>query len=237
MHYIGSRLFETGNGAVPQVNNGRKRRGNRYGGMAVAAASGIFIKDTSPRRCGHPAVAVTPPYRHATFAVSLLFMVAAISILHADPPALLPAPIKALLDLEYPGWKFAPASREVLLEFEHHHANHPPWFLAADFDGDGQTDYAVEIVHGGIGREEQSVIAYKVRDGAYEETVLESLGPNTSIYLGSTKQTYTDTGADGGNRLFMKDRLVIMGGELGETSYEYENGKFQEVSPDDAQER
>jgi hypothetical protein len=143
----------------------------------------------------------------------------------------LPVPIKTLLDQQYPGWHFAPASKAVLAEFAHHQAKHPPYFLMADFDGDGQTDYAVQIIHGRLGQEEQNVIAYHVHDTLYEETVLESLGPNPSVYIGSAKHTLTNSTNENG--LYIKDRIVIMGGDLGETSYEYDNGKFLEVNATD----
>ena len=183
---------------------------------------------------GHRDVTVIPPYRYPAVIMILFALMIAIPVLNADPPppvpaSPLPAPIKTLLDQEYPGWKFASSSKEVRLELEHHHANHPPSFLTADFDGNGQPDYAVQIVHGEVGKEEQNVIAFKIHDGVYEETVLESFAPNSSVYLWSTKQAFT--AGVSGNGLYMKDHLVIMGGELGETSYEYEDGKFEEVNP------
>lgn len=135
------------------------------------------------------------------------------SLFAAEPtPLILPDAIRNQLNAEYPGWKFSPVTPEVQKNFIKHVVNHPPSFLAADFDGNGEMDYAVQILIDVPGKVEQIILAFVKGMNTYEESVLESRGPNPDVYLGLRK----------------KNILIIMGTETGDTNYRYADGRFSE---------
>src|SRR5436190_17476679 len=64
-------------------------------------------------------------------------------------PALeLPAAARNVLDVKFPGWKYADCSDEVRQFLKQEQGNAPPILISGDFDGNGRADYAALIVHG-----------------------------------------------------------------------------------------
>ena len=61
----------------------------------------------------------------------------------------LPPDIKALLDRKYPGWVFGPVSKTIMDCQEPQINKRNPLLGVGDFNGDGKTDYAMGITHGG----------------------------------------------------------------------------------------
>lgn len=60
----------------------------------------------------------------------------------------LPPDIAGFLDKKYPGWKFAPLTGRDVSCYDTDVKAHPA-LASGDFNADGKTDFAVEIVHGG----------------------------------------------------------------------------------------
>jgi hypothetical protein len=139
----------------------------------------------------------------------------------AKPPAAsLPEAIITTLNQEYTGWKYAA---------------HAPAVVAADFNGDGKRDYAVQIALPQEGQEEQIVIVFMKSNDGYEEAVLQSQGLDPALYLSTTKKKVTDEQADGSSaKSAEKDVLQVLGSALGDTLYAQENGEFHELKQDDA---
>jgi hypothetical protein len=67
-----------------------------------------------------------------------------ISLLLLQPA--LPAPMGQWLTARHPGWQLAPAAPQIVAWFREYGFGHTPNLVAADFDGDGATDYAVHLV-------------------------------------------------------------------------------------------
>jgi hypothetical protein len=127
-----------------------------------------------------------------------------------------PGKIRSILDQEYPGWELAPVSPEVRLAYKQHKAAHSPSITQSDFDHDGKTDYAVQIVLRTPGQEEQIVIVFLARDDGYEEIIVQSKGIDPTSSLWATQ-------AAG------KDALMVLGGLAGDTIYSYDDGRFHEI--------
>src|ERR1019366_8612251 len=93
----------------------------------------------------------------------LFAFVAAVQPSPAPNTPSLPVAIRVTLDVEYPGWKFAPVTPQVQQEFKKHRANRLPSLAAGDFDHDGKKDYAVQIALTTPGQEEQIIIIFLAR--------------------------------------------------------------------------
>ncbi len=140
----------------------------------------------------------------------------------------LPLAIHSQLDQEYPGWKIAPASKEVQAEFRKHHINRDPSLMTGEFDQDGEQDYVIQITRTQPEQEEQSVLVFLKRGEGFEEVPLESRAINPSVYLWKMKNRPTNT-PDAPRP--PKERIMVLGGELGQSTYEFDNGKFRDVGP------
>ncbi len=89
----------------------------------------------------------------------------------------LPPQVRYLLDRQFPGWTFATVTPD------YGPGTSPAW-LAIDFDGDGQMDYAVQVVAGSqAGGAVQRVIAFLRRGAGYSFVPLDSFPPATTQYL------------------------------------------------------
>ena len=145
----------------------------------------------------------------------------------------LPEAIRTTLDQEYPGWKLAPVKREVQQAFNKHHTSRLPSLIAGDFNHDGHWDFAVQIALTAPGQEEQIVIVFLARPGAYEETIVQSMGLDPNVYLWIKNKSVSETGASGQDVLVNKDVLMVLGSPAGDSAYAYTDGKFQEVKIDE----
>jgi len=145
----------------------------------------------------------------------------------------LPDSIRVTLNQEYPGWKLAPATPQIQKAYKTHHSAHPPSLASGDFDHDGHTDYAVQIMLATPGEEEQIIIVFLSRGDHYEETILQSMGVDPNYSLWVTRTSLDETGANP-TPAAKKDALLVLGGPVGDTVYAYEDGKFHDIpSPDD----
>jgi hypothetical protein len=141
----------------------------------------------------------------------------------------LPPAIRATLNQEYPGWKLAPVTPQIQKTFQKHRASRLPSLTYGDFDHDGKRDYAVQIVLTTPGEEEQIVIVFLARGEGYEENILESMGLDPSVYLWVGNKALTETGPNAQDKLVNKDVLMVLGNPVSETTYVFDEGKFQEI--------
>jgi hypothetical protein len=141
----------------------------------------------------------------------------------------LPPEITQTLTREYPGWSYAKSNKDVLNEFQRKPTGHPPYLLAGDFDGDGRTDYAVQIARTTPGDEEQIAIAFLKRDRGYDELILESRGLDSKVYLWSRSAPKSD-------ETQTHDLIVVAGGPTGDTAYLYQGKAFHEMENEPASE-
>ncbi len=125
----------------------------------------------------------------------------ACQLLGLPPP--LPPTILATLDQEYPGWKLAPVTS---LQIRQLNSKAPAQSLAqsvvaGDFDHDGKRDYAVQIVFTAPDQvdpivTEQIIIIFLSRESAYEETIVQSMGLDPTVYLWVSNKPMTETGSN-----------------------------------------
>ncbi len=94
-------------------------------------------------------------------------------------PAKVPPPARALLDRQHPAWRLAPAAPQITSWFREYGFAFHPSLVRGDFDADGNSDYAVQILEGG----KQVVVALMKRGGAFEEHVLARDAANPFRYL------------------------------------------------------
>ena len=73
-----------------------------------------------------------------------------------DGPPELPKAVKASLDKNFPGWEYPFVSNDIRRFLkEHVSVDARPEVIAGDFDGDGQTDYAVLIEYGAVAKTQE----------------------------------------------------------------------------------
>ncbi len=144
-------------------------------------------------------------------------------------PPVLPPAIRSALDGEYPGWKFAAVTPQILQEFKKHRTNRLPSLAVGDFDHDGKKDYAVQISMNTPGQEEQIILVFLARQTGYEENIVQSMGLDPTTYLWVVNKPLPETGPNAQEKLANRDVLMILGGAVGDTSIAYEAGKLREI--------
>jgi hypothetical protein len=91
----------------------------------------------------------------------------------------LPGSVKHELDRLYPGWSPVRIAPQVAAWFADYRLPYAPDRIAADFDGDGRTDYAVRVQSAG----RAVTIAFLDRDGKFQAHVLSTDAPDSFTYL------------------------------------------------------
>jgi hypothetical protein len=148
------------------------------------------------------------------------------------PTPKLPPAARAVLDGNYPGWKFSEASADVrhFLQKSDAELN----LVAGDFDGNGQLDYALQIQHGtnlyngGASHSKLHLIALMKKASGYKLQVIDADGGGD--YLIGWKKG--DTGYDyhtDKNFIFANDAVEAVTFEKAGISYVYEKGKFRSI--------
>lgn len=141
-------------------------------------------------------------------------------------PSQMPPALKRLLDNKYPGWTFPIVSDE-----DRHICKPPnpaflPGFVWADFDGDNQRDYAVQIAYRGS----RYTLVFLSRGSGFDEYVLEQTTPDTKGWelLGVVPKGEKLPNLDQGGQTFLtQDALLGIRCESSAAAYVYSNGRFQ----------
>ena len=96
----------------------------------------------------------------------------------------LPPEIRNILDTQYPGWKFQEVRQSILKFVQEKDPSANASLCAGDFDGDGNLEYAVQIVE----NEHRHVLVFLKKDGEFEEHVLQDGDPSTDFFIMTAKQ-------------------------------------------------
>lgn len=173
--------------------------------------------------------------------VGLAALVATVTLGAASYPAFaatddnsdrgLPVEIRRTLDAQYPGWRFFRVAAENLPYCK------PPnhgWMVSGDFDGNGELDYAVLIVHRGS----EQLLAF-VREGAsYRKMVVPNGGESSYITLMPRGKVFhwADPDLATSDRpppvvyfTLRNDGIKAQLCESDSSVYEFKNGKFVAV--------
>jgi hypothetical protein len=91
----------------------------------------------------------------------------------------MPAEVKREIDRYSPGWTRARIAPQVAAWFSEYRLPYAPDRIAADFDGDGETDYAVRVESAG----RAITLVLLDRGGKFERHVLSADDPDPFTYL------------------------------------------------------
>ncbi len=153
----------------------------------------------------------------------------------------LPEAINSTLNRKFPGWRFSEVSGVVGQFFAERFPRARPNLIGGDFDGDGQTDYAVLIEHANFNKSGKSfthvveLLAFLRRGARYKLHILEGSAPaNPELYL-----TLARKGEEGRDfrtgRVFRypNDSISVSYFEKAGGTYIYRGGRFRYVIESD----
>ena len=146
----------------------------------------------------------------------------------------LPAPVRAQLSAIYPGWRFArllPALRHEL-QSDDSRRRSIEW-VAGDFDGDHDRDYAVHIVRPGPADSVQLVVGFLAAGrGQYRASVITAGGEHLGTILTTARRGERVTDFDKGEMgdstfVLAHDAVVLLINEGGGITCFYERSRWQ----------
>ena len=138
----------------------------------------------------------------------------------------LPADVRATLDGQYRGWRFAklaPDLRRLLA------VNDSPEWVKGDYDGDGKIDYAVNIVNEGSDNP-QKIVVLLSRSSGFEQHVLESGPISTFTFLHPVRKGESRTDVTTDKTYTMPtDALDVIYEEKGGVTYLFNRDHFRRI--------
>ena len=152
----------------------------------------------------------------------------------ARDPGPSPAEVRSALDASYPeGWRFATLDDYARSELK---PDERADWISGDFDGDGRSDYAAQIVvhrmgHPGGVDSAQLVVVLLRRRNRFDKHVLGAGGgPNTGIYLGRIPRGETVHDYEGRSAVTLESDAVhqIFAGQAS-VAYVYDDGRWREI--------
>jgi hypothetical protein len=140
----------------------------------------------------------------------------------------LPRDVRQLLNQKFPGWHFATIIDSLKAEIS---PDSSPEWVEGDYDGDGQTDYAVQIVRPGPRDSQQVVLAFLHRGKGYELRTLKSFGIQQASFLRTSPKGQETMDIDNGTKIINPSDAIdlLYGQEAGET-FIYEKGQFRLIA-------
>jgi hypothetical protein len=153
----------------------------------------------------------------------------------AEAQSQLPVNVRQVLEARYPGWRFA--------ELSPHLAHYLPrglsaaW-VAADFDGDGRRDYAVQVVAPSPPPDSAQQVLGLLAGSGYEPVLVMASGLQTTVYLGREPkggmvidlEQYDDRyepSATNGGLVLEHDGLTVYYGEVAASTCYYVRPGFK----------
>lgn len=91
----------------------------------------------------------------------------------------LPPRARSLLDRKYAEWRMAPSAPQIESWFEQYMPAFRPNLVFGDFNRDGRTDYAVQVISGG----KQHVVAFVASTTGYSMMPLSADDPDPFTFL------------------------------------------------------
>lgn len=151
-----------------------------------------------------------------------------------------PAAVRADLDERFPGWQF-PEVRDEIRKFlkERVSPDARAEFVAGDFDGNGEPDYAALVEHGTVYNGEGApvghnlyLVAYLKSGDGFKFHMVDPEGGGEYLVLMKKGEKDYDYETD---RNFTYEHDAIFAGifEKAGTSYVYEGGKFRAIVTSD----
>ena len=142
-----------------------------------------------------------------------------------------PRDVQQLLDQKFPGWRFATIVDSLKAQIAPDSSTE---WVHGDYDGDGQTDYAVQIVRPGPKDSQQVVIALLRRGKGYDVHTLKSFGIQKASFLRTSPKGEETMDIKNDTTIINPADVIdlLYGQEAGET-FVYEKGRFRLIASGD----
>ena len=169
------------------------------------------------------------------FAIAFLLLLAACA---GDDPGNSRTELQAALDQAYPeGWRFAALDSYGMKELKP--GERADW-IGGDFDGDGRSDYAAQIVvrrmghPGGVDSAQLIVALLRRRSGFERQVVNVGGGPSSAVYLARIAQGDTVRDYEGNTAVALERDAVhqIFAGQAS-VAHMFEDGHWREILTSD----
>ena len=152
----------------------------------------------------------------------------------------LPLNVRSALNKRFRNWKFAAVNSDICKFLrENVSADARPEIIEGDFDGNGQSDYSVYIVHGKASRRIVTAVALLRKGARVELHILESgihtpepVSFSSGLVLARKGVEAYDYGTDKKFR-YIHDAIILSNFETSGISYIYEKGKFRSIVTSD----
>jgi hypothetical protein len=140
----------------------------------------------------------------------------------------LPQAVRNVLDAHYPGWRFATVSAALRRGWS---SGISAAWVSGDFDGNGQRDYAVQLIQTGVPADSQQRLVAVLRRAKRYQPLLIQAGPaSQTTYLAPRRKGTRlvdleagddlDSSSTGDNVVLRQDGFdVLFGEEAGLTCY------------------
>jgi len=144
--------------------------------------------------------------------------------------------IRRELNKKFPGWKFVNIHKAIHKRLREHISKDAlPNLIQEDFDGNGQSDFAVYITHGRRSKEKDIIVALLKTGELFQLHILNSVVSTSEQYPSEHYLMVAKKGSEGldheTHKKFKYARASIM--EIidgrGSISYVYEKGKFRQI--------
>ena len=152
----------------------------------------------------------------------------------ASDPGTSRTEIQSALDLAYPeGWRFATLDDDARSELK---PDQRADWIGGDFDGDGRSDYAAQIVvhrmghPGGVDSAQLIVVLLRRRNRFDKHVLGAGGGPNRGIYLGRIPRGDTVRDSEGRSEVALESDAVhqIFAGRAS-VAHVYDDGHWREI--------
>lgn len=138
----------------------------------------------------------------------------------------LPNEIRADLTHHLSNWRFAPKRTSE--------GEKCTTQAAGDFDGNGQTDFAIYVVAGkGANETRQRLIVYLQKDGDYVRRTLDKTSPNSELCLHLFRKGTKDYNYETQKNFRYRHDTIGLFSEKGGYSYVYWRGRFYRILTSD----
>ncbi len=174
-------------------------------------------------------------------ALSIIFVLMFAAQVHFGQSVELPNQIVESLNVSYPGWRFSLVDAEVSDFVSERSPGAKPNLISGDFDGDGESDFAMLIEHSNFDEpgtaitHEMERLAFFRRGDGYTKYILEEAsGANPIVYLTLAKKGTRGREFESGKEFkYANDSISISFFEKAGGTYIFENGKFRYVNESD----
>lgn len=153
----------------------------------------------------------------------------------------LPAEIRSSLNKKFPGWRFSEVSDDVNRFFKERWPEARPNLISGDFDGNGQTDYAVLIEHSNFDKTGKAFthvveqLAFLKKGTSYKLYILDQ-NTSATLELYLTLARKGEVGREFSTQRkfrYPNDSISLSYFEKAGGTYIYRRGRFRYVTESD----